>query len=132
MEFLVDFELNVPEGTPEFDVKQRESAEAAAAGHLAREGHLIRLWRPLGAPGETKVVGLYRADSDAQLESLLGALPIKDWMQITITPLEPHPNDPTSTRATSRRAITSLSVEKRDRTPPSSRNQETVKQSAKT
>ena len=52
MEFLVDFELNVPEGTPESDVKQRESAEAAAAGHLAREGHLVRLWRPLAAQGE--------------------------------------------------------------------------------
>jgi muconolactone delta-isomerase len=99
MEFLVEFELNVPEGTPESDVKQRESAEAAAAGDLAREGHLVRLWRPRVAAGETKVVGLYRADSEAQLEGLLGALPIKDWMQITVTPLEPHPNDPTSTRA---------------------------------
>jgi Protein of unknown function (DUF3237)/Muconolactone delta-isomerase len=45
MEFLVEFELNVPEGTPESDVKQRESAEAAAGGDLAREGHLVRLTR---------------------------------------------------------------------------------------
>src|SRR4029453_18840907 len=98
MEFLVEFELNVPEGTPESDVKQRESAEAAAGGDLAREGHLVRLWRPRVAAGETKVVGLYRADSEAQLEGLLGALPIKDWMQITGIPLEPPPNEPTSTR----------------------------------
>ena len=42
---------------------------------------------------------MYRADSDAQFERLLGALPTKDWIQITVTPLEPHPNDPTSTRA---------------------------------
>jgi len=99
MEFLVEFELNVPEGTPESDVKQRESAEAAASADLAREGHLARLWKPPVAPGETKAIGLYRADSDAQLDGLLGALPLSGWMQITVTPLEPHPNDPKSPRA---------------------------------
>jgi hypothetical protein len=25
---------------------------------------------------------------------LLGALPLNAWMEITVTPLEPHPNDP--------------------------------------
>jgi muconolactone delta-isomerase len=99
MEFLVEFKLNVPEGTSESEVEQRKSAEAAAAADLAREGHLVRLWRPPAAQGETKFVGLYRADSEAQLGGLLGALPIQDWMQITVTPLEPHPNDPASIRA---------------------------------
>ena len=61
MEFLVEFELNVPEGTPESDVKQRESAEAAASADLAREGHLARLWKSPVPPGERKAVGLYRA-----------------------------------------------------------------------
>ena len=51
MEFLVEFQFNVPEGTPESEVKQRESAEAAAAADLAREGHLVRLWRPPSHPG---------------------------------------------------------------------------------
>ena len=69
MEFLVDFELNVPEGTPESDVKQRGSAEAAAAGHLAREGHLVRLWRPLAAQGELRAV--------TQLQT---AAPGLDWL----------------------------------------------------
>ena len=44
-------------------------------------------------------MGLYRADGQAQLDGLLGVLPLADWMQITVTPLEPHANDPTSTRA---------------------------------
>jgi len=99
MEFLVELELNVPDGTPESDVQERVSAEASASANLAREGHLVRLWRPSVAPGERKAVGLYRADSEAQLDGLLGALPLSGWMQITVTPLEPHPNDPTSTRA---------------------------------
>ncbi|MBV9312694.1 MAG: DUF3237 family protein [Pseudonocardia sp.] len=99
MEFLVEFEFNVPEGTPESDVKQHESAEAVAAADLAREGHLVRLWKSPVALGERKAVGLYRANSEAQLDGLLGALPLSGWMQVTVTPLEPHPNDPTSTRA---------------------------------
>jgi muconolactone delta-isomerase len=99
LEFLVEFELNVPEGTPESNITPRVSAEAAASAELADQGHLVRLWNPPGAPGQRKAVGLYRADSQAQLDGLLGALPLSGWMQITVTPLQPHPNDPMSTRA---------------------------------
>ena len=65
----------------------------AAAARLVDQGHLVRLWKPPAAPGETKALGLYRADSEAQLAALLGALPLHDWMHITVTPLEPHPTD---------------------------------------
>jgi muconolactone D-isomerase len=94
MEFLVEFDVNVPEGAPASEVEARESAEASAAARLVDEGNLLRLWKPSAAPGETKALGLYRADSKAQLAGLLGALPLYDWMNIMVTPLEPHPNDP--------------------------------------
>ena len=94
MEFLVEFKLNVPKGTPDSEVRKRYVAEAAASAELAGKGHLLRLWRPPGAPGERKALGLYRADSQAQLEALLAALPLNNWMQMTVTALEPHPNDP--------------------------------------
>src|ERR1700677_80309 len=94
MDFLVEFEVNVPEGTPADVVDERDRAEASAAADLARDGHLVRLWREPVAPGETRAVGLYRADDDAQLDGLLGALPLNDWMHFTVTPLSPHPNDP--------------------------------------
>lgn len=32
--------------------------------------------------------------NEAQLAGLVGALPLYDWMQIRVTPLAPHPNDP--------------------------------------
>ena len=99
MEFLVEFEMNVPEGTPDVEFQERGNAEAAAAAVLVREGYLVRLWKPPAAPGEAKAVGLYRAESEEQLDGLLGALPLKDWMQVSITPLLPHPNDPGSARA---------------------------------
>ena len=94
MEFLVDFTLDVPDGTPESEVSDREKAEASVAAKLADDGHLVRVWKVRVAPGDTKVVGLYRADSEAQLDGLLGALPLYEWMHITVTPLEAHPNDP--------------------------------------
>ena len=35
----------------------------------------------------------------AHLDGLLHALPLADWMQVTVIPLAPHPNDPDSERA---------------------------------
>ena len=100
MEFLVEFEVNVPDGTPESEVQDRENAEASAAAKLVDEGHLVRLRkRPVG-PGETEIVGLYRANSETELDGLLGALPLYDWMRVTVTPLEPHPNDPAAPKTT--------------------------------
>jgi len=94
MEFLVGFDVNIPDGAPKSEVSERVSAEASAAADLARQGHLVRLWKPPVAPGETRAVGLYRAGSQAELDGLLGALPLTGWMEVTVTPLEPHPNDP--------------------------------------
>jgi muconolactone D-isomerase len=94
VEFLVEFEVNVPDGIPELEVTDREDAEASAAARLAEEGHLVRVWRRPMASGRTTVVGLYRANSDTELDGLIRALPFYDWMQVTVTPLEPHPNDP--------------------------------------
>lgn len=91
MEFLVEFQTHIPDGTPESDVNARYKAEANASAKLAREGHLVRLWR---SPGERKALGLYRADSEAQLDGLLSALPLHEWMQVTVTPLQAHPSDP--------------------------------------
>ena len=98
MEYLVEFHINVPEGTPEAEVSDREQAEAAAAARLAADGDLVRLWKRTVAPGETNALGLYRADSKTELGALLGALPLYEWMSVTVTPLEHHPNDPAVTQ----------------------------------
>jgi muconolactone D-isomerase len=92
MEFLVEFEG--PRGTPHAEVEQRQRAESAAAAKLAEDGHLVRLWRrPLVGDGTT-AIGLYRADSEAELDGLLGALPLAGSLRVTVTPLEAHANDP--------------------------------------
>jgi len=94
MEFLVEFEVEVPHGTPASEVEQRTHAEASAAARLVDEGHLLRLWRRTAVTDDTSAIGLYAADSEAQLDGLLRALPLADWMQVRIIPLAPHPNDP--------------------------------------
>src|SRR4051812_44861957 len=63
MEFLVGIDVTIPDGTPESEVKERLSVESIAAAGLARQGHLVRRWKPPVAPGQSKAVGLYRADS---------------------------------------------------------------------
>src|SRR2546421_9043410 len=94
MWFLVEFEVEFPAGLPDAEAEQHQCAESAAAAKLAEDGHLVRLWRrPLAGDGTT-AIGLYRADSQAQLDDLLAALPLADWLRVTVTPLEAHPNDP--------------------------------------
>jgi muconolactone delta-isomerase len=99
MEFLVEFEVSIPEGTPESEVKDRDKAEASAAATLVDEGHLVRVWTRRIAPGKTNIIGLYRADREDQLDALLCTLPLYEWMHVTVTPLEPHPNDPAAALA---------------------------------
>jgi muconolactone delta-isomerase len=94
MEFLVEFDVNVPAGASESEVNRRQRAEASAAAKLVDDGHLARLWKAPAAADESRNLGLYRADSETQLGGLLDALPLRDWMHVAVTPLEPHPNDP--------------------------------------
>jgi muconolactone D-isomerase len=91
-EFLVEITTTVPEGTGQDEVDRRRAAEAVRAAELAAEGHLARLWRPVG---ELRSIGLWRAADEEELhEKVLGTLPLRPWMTLTVTPLEPHPNDP--------------------------------------
>ena len=82
-----------------FDIEDRKRAEAAAVQTLADEGHLVRVWQASVGTGRTTVLGLYRADSLAELDGLLGALPLYEWMHVSITPLVQHPNDPAGIRS---------------------------------
>jgi muconolactone delta-isomerase len=94
MEVLVEADVEVPAGTPDAEVEQHQRAESAAAAKLAEDGHLVRLWRrPLAGDGTT-TIGPHRADSEAALDGLLAAPPLADWLRVTVTPLEAHPNDP--------------------------------------
>lgn len=96
MEFLVEFELSISDGVPDAEVRHRKDSESVAAAKLVAAGHLVRLWTPQVPSSAPKVLGLHRAESCSELEGLLGRLPLAQWMEVTITPLAQHPNDPAS------------------------------------
>jgi muconolactone D-isomerase len=94
MEYLTDMVTKVSEGASSAKVDEMRQAEAVRAADLAKDGHLVRLWRPQLLPGEWRSIGLFRADDETELREILASLPLHVWMQVTITPLTPHPNDP--------------------------------------
>ncbi len=98
MEFLVEFDVHVPVHAAAAEVEEHERAESVAAAELVAEGCLVRLWRPRDRSGDTSALGLYRAADEAELNGVIDALPLREWMGVTVTPLEPHPNDPGADR----------------------------------
>ena len=89
---LVEADAHVRDGPLDAEVKERRNAEAAASAKPAHEGHFVRLWRPAAASGKT--VGLCRAGSPLQRDTLLGASPMAEWTHVAVAPLEPYRNDP--------------------------------------
>jgi muconolactone D-isomerase len=94
MDYLVDFTVTVPEGTPVSEVEERTAGEVTRVAELAAQGHALRVWRPLPDDGRTRAVGLYRAADDSELQAILESLPLRPWMKISVTALAEHPNDP--------------------------------------
>ena len=94
MEYLVDFTIDIPDGVSATDVDQRSQAEADRVDALAREGHVLRVWRPQPEDGRWRAIGLYRADDEATLNAILESLPLYPWMTIEVLALATHPNDP--------------------------------------
>jgi muconolactone delta-isomerase len=90
-EFLTTFTISVPAGTPAQTVDDTEAREARRANDLARQGHLLRLWR---LPGRSRALGLWNAGSPAELRAMLTSLPMDPWMAVETTPLSQHPSDP--------------------------------------
>jgi muconolactone D-isomerase len=96
MEFLTTLITQVPEGTPESTVVETQDREAIRAAELTLQGHLLRLWKPPAGRGEWRTLGLWSADSEADLRQILASLPLHVWMTVEVTPLNRHPNDPGS------------------------------------
>ena len=94
MEFLVQFAVEIPDAATESEVRDREAAEADAAARLVDEGHLLRVWKLPVDSGEAQILGLYRAETETELDGVLRALPLYEWMRVSVTQLARHPNDP--------------------------------------
>jgi muconolactone D-isomerase len=94
MEYLVDFVITVPDDAPASELQERKDGEETRVAELAREGHVLRVWKPLPDDGRWRALGLYRAADDGELQTILESLPLYPWMEISIAALAEHPNDP--------------------------------------
>jgi muconolactone D-isomerase len=94
MEYLVTMTTNVPAGTSDDEVNDIRTREAARSSELAKQGHLLRLWRPPLQPGEWRTIGLFTAADRTELDAVLASMPLHVWRTDDVTPLSPHPNDP--------------------------------------
>jgi muconolactone D-isomerase len=95
-EFLVEITTTIPDGADPGEVDRRRAAEAVRARELAAAGNLVRLWRRVG---ELRSIGVWRAVDEADLRrNVLDTLPLRSWMSLAVTPLQPHPNDPGQAR----------------------------------
>jgi muconolactone delta-isomerase len=93
-EFLTTFVIAVPAGTPDRAVEEAEAREAERAKELAGQGRLRRLWT---LPGHGRALGLWQAADPAEMQAILGSLPLDPWMTVQTTPLSRHPSDPAGT-----------------------------------
>jgi muconolactone D-isomerase len=94
MDYLVNFTITVPEGTPAAELEQRMAGEVTRVAELAAQSHALRVWKPLPDDGRSRAIGLYRAADDTELQAILESLPLRPWMEISVTALAEHPNDP--------------------------------------
>jgi muconolactone D-isomerase len=91
-EFLVELTTTFPQDMPSEEIDRLRAAESVRARELAGQGHLVRLWRPVG---ELRSIGLWRAADEAELRAkVLGTLPLFPWMTPVVTAVASHPNDP--------------------------------------
>ena len=54
MDYLVDFTIVIPEGTPADEIERRTASEGARVGELAAQGHVLRVWTPLPDDGRRR------------------------------------------------------------------------------
>jgi muconolactone delta-isomerase len=94
MEYLVNMTTHVPDGTAADAVDEVRAREAEHSRELARDGQLLRLWRPPVQPGEWRTFGLFAAADEDALERVLASMPLRIWRTDEVTPLSAHPNDP--------------------------------------
>src|SRR6476469_9166932 len=85
MDYLVEFIITIPDDAPPAEIEQRIAGETTGVAELAAQGHALRVWKPLPEDGRQRALGLYRAASDEELEAILDSLPLRPWMEISVT-----------------------------------------------
>lgn len=90
-EYLVNIKIEWPRDLTKKTIEELSIAERKMAATLADDGTLVRMWR---VPGRRENWGLWRAANATELHSILSALPVWPYMNLTVHSLAKHPVDP--------------------------------------
>jgi muconolactone delta-isomerase len=93
-EFFTIFTIQFPADAATATADDITSREAVRAGELADDGALARLWLLPVEAGQTRVLGLWSAVGEQQMQAILDSLPMSSWMTVETIPLSAHPSDP--------------------------------------
>jgi muconolactone D-isomerase len=87
----VNIRFNWPDSISDETRAELRDAEIKRAAELAKQGHLVRMWR---VPGRRENWGLWRAVDATEMHAVLSSLPIWPYMDITVHALAQHAVDP--------------------------------------
>jgi muconolactone D-isomerase len=88
MLFHVAISVRVPHDLDPARIKDLEEKEHARAADLQRSGKWLHLWRVVG---QWVNVSVFDVESGAELHEILESLPLRPFMELTVTPLCRHP-----------------------------------------
>lgn len=91
-EFLTIFTIQISADAATVD--DITSRETVRAGELAGDGALARLWLLPVEAAQARVLGLWWAVGEQQMQAILDSLPMSSWMTVETIPLSAHPSDP--------------------------------------
>ena len=91
MEFLLKIRVTWPPDGDEAEKQRRIVAEGVRARELAAEGIIKRVWR---IPGQWANYGIWEAPDATTIHNAVTSLPMWPYLEVEVTPLAAHPNDP--------------------------------------
>lgn len=89
MLFHVEMTVKLPPDMPAEQAAEIKSKEKAYAQELQRQGKWRHLWRVAGSYSN---VSIFDVEDNAELQDLVGSLPLFPWMAISVKPLCRHPS----------------------------------------
>ncbi len=88
MEWLVAIRVRIPDEMDGEEIARITAAERVRGLELKADGTIQRIWR---VPGQTRNVGIWRAEDATALHAAIGSLPWSRWIEAEVTPLGVHP-----------------------------------------
>ncbi|MBB3231338.1 muconolactone Delta-isomerase [Halomonas stenophila] len=89
MLFQVEMTVKLPPDMPAERAAEIKATEKAYAQDLQRAGKWRHLWRVAGSYAN---VSIFDVEDNAELQELVGNLPLFPYMEIRVTPLCRHPS----------------------------------------